>query len=48
MTEETKVEVALHDEEINDIVEETLEETTEVVEGTEGEDESIASVKKSS
>ena len=46
MTEETKVEVALHDEEINDIVEETLEETTEVVEGTEGEDESIASVKK--
>jgi hypothetical protein len=46
MTEENKVEVELHDEEINDIVEETLEETTEVVEGTEGEDESIASVKK--
>jgi hypothetical protein len=48
MTEETKVEVALHDEEINDIVEETLEETTEVAEGTEDEGESIASVKKAS
>ena len=40
MTEETKVEVELHDEEINDIVEETLEETTEVVaEEADGEDE---------
>ena len=28
MTEENKVEVELHDEEINDIVEETLEEST--------------------
>ena len=28
MTEETKVEVELHDEDINDIVEETLEEET--------------------
>ena len=47
MTEESKVEVELHDEEINDIVEETLEETTEVVaEEADGEDESIASVKK--
>ena len=42
MTEETKVEVALHDEEINDIVEETLEETTEVVEGTEGRRTSLS------
>ncbi|MAI05503.1 MAG: hypothetical protein CMA07_07305 [Euryarchaeota archaeon] len=41
MTEETKVEVELHDEEINDIVEETLEETA----GGE-EEESIASVDK--
>jgi len=41
MTEESKVEVELHDEEINDIVEETLEETA----GGE-EEESIASADK--
>jgi len=41
MTEESKVEVELHDEEINDIVEETLEETA----GGE-EEESISSVDK--
>jgi hypothetical protein len=40
MTEESKVEVELHDEEINDIVEETLEETAG------GEEDSITSVDK--
>ena len=51
MTEENKVEVELHDEEINDIVEETLEEAqAEVVEAKDDapvtEPESVASVDK--
>jgi|DEB0MinimDraft_6_1074348.scaffolds.fasta_scaffold00580_2 hypothetical protein len=52
MTEETKVEVELHDEEINDIVEETLEEAAPAAKGAKGDEgavtepESIASVDK--
>ena len=51
MTEESKVEVELHDEKINDIVEETLEEKTEPKGGSTdvkapSEDDSVASVDK--
>ena len=51
MTEESKVEVELHDEKINDIVEETLEEKTEPKGGSTAvkapsEDDSVASVDK--
>ena len=51
MTEESKVEVELHDEKINDIVEETLEEKTEPKGGSTdvkapSEEDSVASVDK--
>ena len=51
MTEESQVEVELHDEKINDIVEETLEEKTEPKGGSTdvkapSEDDSVASVDK--
>ena len=46
MTDETKVEVELHDEEINDIVEETLEEKAGVAKEDNAEDDSVASVDK--
>jgi len=46
MTDETKVEVELHDEEINDIVEETLEEKAEVAKEDNSEEDSVASVDK--
>ncbi len=46
MTDEAKVEVELHDEEINDIVEETLEEKAEVAKEDNSEEDSVASVDK--